>query len=339
MSFPTLSAVRRRALAAPLCVFGLLAACAHGTGAAAGGDPARAEASAPAPAPRVDYHQHLVSPAFAPIVKLPARDGKALLAELDAAGIGKAVVLSTGYSFADERKKLEDPDRLTRAENDWVSGQVVAGGGRLIGFCSANPLRPAALDELARCLGLPGMTGIKLHFGNAGVTLRDPAHAARLAEVFTLAERWGAPVLVHMRARGGSNFGAEDARLFLDRLVAVAPAIEIVVAHFGGAGPGYPAQADSVMAVFGEAAARRDPRMRHVFFDVATIVTAETTPEEGALVATRVRQVGSGRVLYGSDLSPPGGSVRAGWEIFRDRTPLTAAELRAIAGNVSRFAR
>jgi hypothetical protein len=38
-------------------------------------------------APLVDYHQHLVSPAFAPIAKLPERDGAALLRELDAAGI------------------------------------------------------------------------------------------------------------------------------------------------------------------------------------------------------------------------------------------------------------
>src|SRR5215218_5062909 len=104
--------------------------------------------SATLPAPRVDYHQHLVSAAFEPIVKLPARDARALLAQLDSAGIGKAVVLSVGYSFADERKKLDDPDRLTRQENDWTSAQVTGAGGRLIGFCSANPLRAAALDEL-----------------------------------------------------------------------------------------------------------------------------------------------------------------------------------------------
>jgi predicted TIM-barrel fold metal-dependent hydrolase len=295
--------------------------------------------SASPPAPRVDYHQHLVSPAFAPIVRLPARDGKTLLAELDAAGIDKAVVLSTGYSFADERKKFDDPDRLTRAENDWTSAQVAASGGRLIGFCSANPLRPAALDELERCLALPGMKGVKLHFGNGGISLRDPGHAARLVQVFTLAERMRAPVLVHMRARGGLNYGAEDARLFLDKLVPAAPSIEIVVAHFGGSGPGYPAQADEVMAVFGAAADRTDPRMRNIYFDVATVVTAETTTEEAALVARRIRQVGSQRVLYGSDLSPPGGSIRAGWEIFRNRLPLTAAEVRTIAGNVTRFAR
>ena len=288
--------------------------------------------------PRVDYHQHLVSPAFAPIAKLPQRDGKALLAELDSAGVAKAVVLSVGYTFADERKKLPDPDRLTRAENDWTSGQVAASGGRLIGFCSANPLRDAALTELERCLGLPGMRGIKLHFGNGGISLRDSAHAARLAQVFALAERRGAPVLTHMRARGGSNYGAEDARLFLDRLVAVAPSIDVIVAHLGYSGPGYP-DADSVMAAFGEAAERNDPRMRRVYFDVATDVTEETTPANAALVARRIRQVGPSHVLYGSDLTPPGGSIGAGWRIFRDRVPLTAEEMRTIAGNVLAFAR
>src|SRR3954462_1690190 len=290
-------------------------------------------------APIIDYHQHLVSPAFAPIAKLPERDGRPLLRELDAAGIRKAVVLSVGYSFADERKKLPDPDGLTRAENDWTSGQIVAAGGRLIGFCSANPLRDAALAELARCLALPGMKGIKLHFGNGGITLRDSTHAARVAEVFSLAERLRVPVLVHMRARGGLNYGAEDARVFLDKIVPVAPSIEIVVAHFGGSGPGYPAQADEVMAVFGAAAERKDPRMRNLYFDVATIVAVETTRDEAALVARRVRQVGASRVLYGSDLSPPGGSIRAGWEIFRQRVPLSDPEFRTIAGNVTRFAR
>ena len=288
--------------------------------------------------PRVDYHQHLVSAAFAPIVKLPARDGRALLAELDAAGIEKAVVLSVGYSFADERKNLPDPDGLTRAENDWTSAQVSASGGRLIGFCSANPMRPAALGELERCLGLPGMRGIKLHFGNGGVTLRDTSHLRRVQDVFRLAQRLSRPVLVHMRARGGANYGGEDARLFLSRVVPAAPDVEIVVAHLGYSGPGYP-DADSVMAAFGEAADRSDPNLRNVYFDVATNVTAESTPENVALVARRIRQVGARRVLYGSDLGPPGGSIRSGWQVFRDRVPLTAEEMRTIAGNVTRFAR
>lgn len=317
-------------ISAALAAVALLAACA--TTPAAVPEPPRA-------APLVDYHQHLVSPAFAPIVKLPERDGAALVRELDAAGIGQAVVLSVGYSFADERKALTDPDRLTREENDWTSAEVTRNAPRLIGFCSANPLRLVALEELERCLALPGMTGIKLHLGNAGITLRDPAHLARMQEVFALAQRWRAAVLIHMRARGGSNYGAEDAHLFLDKIVPAAPDIEIIVAHLGASGPGYPPQNDEVLAVFAAAAERQDPRMNNLSFDVATNVTAEITPADATLVAQRIRQIGPARVLYGSDLSPPGGSIRQGWEIFRTKVPLTAAELQQIANNRTRFVR
>jgi predicted TIM-barrel fold metal-dependent hydrolase len=283
-------------------------------------------------APYLDAHQHLVSPAFAPIAKLPERDARKLIAELDAAGIDKAIVLSVGYSFADERKALSSPDERTRAENDWTAQQVQGSNGRLIGFCSANPLRDAALAELERCLKLPGMVGIKQHLGNAGVTLRNPEHLQRMRQLFALAQRLRAPILIHMRARGGTNYGAEDARLFIDHLLSGAPDVSVIVAHLGSAGPGY-GGADEVMAVFGEAAKRRDRRLRNVYFDAATNVTEETSPEEAALIAGRLREVGVGRVLYGSDLSPPGGSIARGWDIFRTRLPLTAAELRTIARN------
>jgi predicted TIM-barrel fold metal-dependent hydrolase len=313
-----------------LAAVALLAACS--TAPAAGPLPARA-------APLVDYHQHLVSPAFEPIVKLPARDGAALIRELDSAGIERAVVLSVGYSFADERKALTDPDRLTREENDWTSSEVARNPRRLIGFCSANPLRPVALQELERCLGLPGMIGIKLHFGNAGISLRDAAHLARMQQVYALAQRRRAPVLVHMRARGGTSYGAEDAHIFLDKIVPLAPDIEIIVAHFGASSPGYPAQNDEVMAVFAAAAERNDARMANLYFDVAANVIAEMTPAVAALVAQRIRQVGLRRVLYGSDLTPPGGSISKGWEIFRTTIPLTPAELQQIANNRTRFVR
>ncbi len=290
-------------------------------------------------APLVDYHQHLVSPSFAPIVKMPERDGAALVRELDAAGIKRAVVLSVGYSFADERKQLPDPDRLTREQNDWTSAEVTRNAPRLIGFCSANPLRPVALDELERCLGLPGMIGIKVHLGNAGITLRDPAHLTRIQQLFALAQRRRAPVLIHMRARGGTNYGAEDAHLLLDKIVPAAPDVEIVVAHLGSSGPGYSPQHDEVMAVFGAAVARNDPRMDNVYFDVSSNITDEITPADAVLVAQRIREVGPRRILYGSDLSVPGGTIARGWEIFRTKLPLTAAELQQIMNNRPRFGR
>ena len=112
----------------------------------------------------------------------------------------------------------------------------------------------------------------------------------------------------------------------------------MVIAHLGSAGPGY-TQADEIMAVFADAAQRRDPRLRHLFFDAATNVTPDTSPDEAALIVSRLRPVGIGRILYGSDLTPPGGSIAAGWAAFRTRLPLTAAELRTIASNRPRFAR
>jgi hypothetical protein len=93
------------------------------------------------------------------------------------------------------------------------------------------------------------------------------------------------------------------------------------------------------MEVFAAAAARQDQRMRNLYFDVATNVTDDITPADAQRVAQRIRQVGIGHVLYGSDLSPPGGSIRRGWEIFRTKVPLTEQELQQVAGNRTRFLR
>ena len=280
----------------------------------------------------MDYHQHLISPAFSPIVKLPPRDGAALVRELDAAGIERAVVLSVAYSFADDRKNLSDPDMLTRKENDWTSAQVVKNAPRLIGFCSANPLRQAAIDELQRCLKLPGMVGIKQHWGNSGVSLRNPAHLARMLQLFALAEQLKVPILVHMRARGGLDYGAEDAHIFLEKLMPVAPDVAVIVAHLSGGG-GYSPELDQVMEAFGDAAQRRRKGTKNLFFDVAGVVTPEASVADRASIAKRVRQVGASHILYGSDTLPPGGTIRAGWEIFRSKVPLTAGEFQTIMSN------
>lgn len=291
-------------------------------------------------APRIDYHQHLVSPAYAQIVKLEPLDADALLAGLDEAGVQQAIVLSTAYSMADDRRALPDPDRLVRQENDWTSDQVSGSKGRLIGFCGINPLRDEALREIERCLALPGMVGVKLHFGNSGVSMRDPANSARLIEIFSLAGRSKIPVLVHMRARGGANFGGPDAQLFIERLLPLTPDSDVIVAHFGGAGPGYPQQADDVIAVFAAAAERKDPRLRRTYFDVATILTKDTTPADGQLITKRIRQLGPRHVLYGSDLVVPGSdTIGERWRHMIEKLSLTPSELRTIANNRLPFLR
>jgi predicted TIM-barrel fold metal-dependent hydrolase len=293
------------------------------------------------PAPRYAAHQHLISPAFTKIIDQPELDGAALLKLLDIAGIQRGIVLSMGYSFSDERKaaKVPDPDRATRDENDWTSQQVTQSNGRLLGFCSVNPLRASAFAEIDRCLTLPGIVGLKLHFGNSGVSLRDTVVAARMERVFALANSHHAAIVVHLRSRGGTNYGAEDAQLFLDRLLPNAPDVVVQVAHLAGGGE-FPDYAEQAMDVFATAIERGDPRTRNLYFDQTTVATAETTPEDGARIARIIRRVGVNRVFFGSDMPVSGNPPPAeGWAIFEAKVPLTPAEMRMLALNEPPYAK
>jgi predicted TIM-barrel fold metal-dependent hydrolase len=293
------------------------------------------------PPPRVAAHQHLISPEFATIINQPVLDGAGLLRLMDQAGNQRGVVLSMGYSYGDERKKIaeSDRDRLTANENDWTSRQMVKSKGRLFGFCGVNPLRDAAIGEIERCLRLPGMIGVKLHFANSGVSLRNPADVARLQQVFAVANAHHAPIVVHMHARTGSPYGAEDAQLFIDKLLPAAPDIVVQVAHLAGSG-NFPPDAEAAMKVFAAAIARHDPRTRNLYFDQCVVATRSSTPEDGARIAAAIRSVGVRRVFFGSDMpigdNPP---PKESWEIFKAKVPLTPAEMRIIAMNVPPYLR
>ncbi len=186
-----------------------------------------------------------------------------LIARLDAAGIQRALVLSTSYWFAGGEPAAANELASVRAEHDWLAQQVARYPGRLVGFCSLNPLRDYALAELSRCAGELRLTGIKLHLGDSRIDLLDAGQA-----------------------------------------------------------------------VFAEAAAAGDPRMKNVYFDVATIVTLDESRETLAVIAGRIRQLGPQRVLFGSDYpAGPELTPKNLWAAFRT-LPLTDAELRTIAGNV-----
>jgi len=61
-----------------------------------------------------------------------------------------------------------------------------------------------------------------------------------------------------------------------------------------------------------------------VYFDVSSAATLETTAQEGALIATRLRQIGVNRFVFGADLSIRGNPPpAASWGVFREKVPLT----------------
>jgi len=308
---------------------------------------ARAAAPPAPPSPAGDFHQHVFSPqaiALAgPAANLQPLDADGVVALLDAAGIRKGVLLSTAYMFGSPRFQFDDELARVRAENDWTAVQAARFPDRLIAFCGFNPLKDYALAELKRCAGLPGLKrGIKLHFGNADVQLDDPAHVDRLRQVFAAANSARMAIVVHLRAsiRNGRPYGAAQARIFLDKLMPAAPDVVVQVAHLGGTGPGFddpPARA--VLATLAQAAARREPGTRNLWFDVASVVTHDIAPADAAEVAQRIRQIGVARVLYGTD-SAQGANLRPreAWAAFL-RLPLGEAEFRQIAQNVPPYFR
>lgn len=306
-----------------------------------------ARAAAPEPTPAGDFHQHVFSAqaiALAgPDSGLQPLDAKDVVALLDGAGIRKGVLLSTAYMFGSPRFQLSDEYARVRKENDWTADQAARYPGRLIALCGFNPLKAYALAELKRCAGLPGLKhGIKLHFGNADVQLDDPAHVEKLRQVFAAANAARMAIVVHLRAsiRNKRPYGAAQARIFLDRLMPAAPDVVVQVAHLAGAGPSFgdpPARA--VLATLAQAAKRREAGTRNLWFDVASIVDADIAPADAAEVAQRIRQIGTARVLYGTDAAQ-GGNLRPreAWAAFL-RLPLTDAEFARIAANVPPYFR
>ena len=297
-------------------------------------------------APVADHHQHLFSKPIVALInssdvkELPA---PALIALLDAAGIRRAVVFSVAYMYGSPKRKIDDEYAKVRAENDWTAGQAALYPGRLRAFCSFNPLKEYALDELARCAASPGLKhGLKLHFGNADIQVDEPAHLERLKQVFRAANKYKMAIAVHMRASVSLKrpYGAAQARVFLEQLLPEAPDVPVQVAHMAGTGPGYDdPPSDSAMQVLAKAAGSDDPRTRKLWFDVSSVADANISPENAARLVQRLREAGLARVVYGTD-SAAGDNLRPreSWAAFR-KLPLTEQEIARIEGNVAPYLR
>ncbi len=299
-----------------------------------------------AQAPIVDYHQHLFSPAAAALVTgsanargLAASD---LIALLDSAGVQRALVLSVAYTWGKaSRAAIADEYEHVKAENDWTAQQVAQYPARLRAFCSVNPLKPYALEELARCSGDQQLHhGLKLHFGNSDVDLDNPVNVTQVRRIFEAANRYHMPIVVHLHTSVDKHrkYGADEARVFLSKLLPAAAEVPVQIAHLAGSG-GYDAATDAALGIFANAVMRHDARMKNVWFDVAAVVQPSLSARTLRQIAARIRQIGIKRVLYGSDAAAsPDSYPRAGWAAFR-RLPLSDAEFRIIASNVAPYMR
>ena len=90
---------------------------------------------------------------------------------------------------------------------------------------------------------------------------------------------------------------------------------------------------DEALAMFVEAIANRDPRMKHEYFDASGVIGVEKPSDKLNLIASRIREIGVERVLYGSDGALPPRTRRKRHGRHPGRLPLTDAEFKIIANN------
>ena len=298
----------------------------------------------PQSAAAVDHHQHLFSPAAVALAPtLAPVDAARLVALLDEAGIRRAVVLSVAYQFGNpNRPPVENEYARVRDENDWTSQQVARFPDRLRGFCSVNPLKDYALEEIARCAMDPQLRhGLKMHFGNSDVLLDTPDHLARVKAVFAAANARKMAIVVHMRpsVTRKREYGERYARAFLDELLPAAPDVPVQVAHLAGAGSYADGPVDDALGVLAAAIARNDPRVKRLYVDVSGVAGLGPWKAHAELIARRIREIGVERILYGSDGAGGGNAEPKGaWAAFRE-LPLTEAEFQTIAANVAPYMR
>ena len=273
----------------------------------------------------------------------PPQYGKPILAgqlveELDDAGIKRGVVLSTAYWYGAPRHKFSNAvaEPKVRADNDWTVAQVARYPDRLVAFCGVPALADYAAAEIARCAKLPHVRGIKTHFANARVDLKNPEHVAKLRRFFEAANANRLAVVAHVRTVG--QWTPELARIVLEQILPAAPDIPIQIAHMGSAG----GEPDSATAVFADAIVAKDPRVKNLYFDITQSVLPDgsQSQEQLARMADVFRRIGLQRIFFGTDMTGPGGNPppREHWKAVR-KLPLTDAELRVLASNVPPYLR
>jgi hypothetical protein len=166
--------------------------------------------------------------------------------------------------------------------------------------------------------------GSNAHLRQSTVTpVTNPEHVEVVQAVFAEANRLHLPIVVQVQNEAG--YGTRDAQIFLTEVPPRAPDVVVQLAHMAGSG------ADAI--------ARRDPRTARLYFDVATNAEGQSYARL-ALLAKRIREIGTDHILHGSDASfGKHLTPRQEWATFQGYVPLAPVEIAAIANNIAPYLR
>lgn len=261
------------------------------------------------------------------------------LAELDAAGIQKANILSAAFVFAGSPELNPGEADKVRAENDWNAQQAALHPKRLNAFCSLNPLKSYSLAEVESCGRDARIKGLKFHFSDSGVNLTNPEHLSKVKAVFEAANKHRLAIAAHIMMSAADYDPKATASIFLNDLLPLVPDVPVQIAHMTG-DSGFGDASQTAFGVFAAAIEADDPRTRNLYFDGSgpVNVNGSQSPESLQTVAAAMRRVGMNRILFASDRHAPNNAPPAEtWKAWREKLPLTEAEFRDIADNVVKY--
>lgn len=168
-----------------------------------------------------------------------------------------------------------DPDPVDfEKQNDQIIEVVNAHPGKIYGFVYLNPKYPdRCLDEMKRCLRDGPMVGVKLWIAHR-------CSAPELDPIIELATDLKAPVFQHTWMKTAGNLPGESTPADLVQLARRHPDAKLICGHTGGNW---------------ELALPEIREFQNIWTDLAG-----SDPTAG-YTETAVRELGAGRVLYGSD--------------------------------------
>lgn len=266
----------------------------------------------------------------------PPIGAEEIIGELNGAGLDRGVIVSSGYLavMPENPARLEDKEDMLRRINDSTMAEARRYPERLLGFCAVNPILVSAEAEIERCVETWNTDGLKLHFTNSDVDLRDAAHLARLRSVLETAARRNLPVMTHMRTRA-TDFGAEDVRNFATRVLIHTPNLDIHISHLSGWG-GFDANTLEALEAWAylfettELAANDG-----IGFNTSATVTRHPN-EFYAPVAELMHRIGIQRFFIGSDW-PSHNSPRWVGLNVHNQLPLSETDMEALLSNAANW--
>ncbi len=288
-----------------------------------------------------DGHVHILSPELIKIWKglgipfsRPDEYYQDINVILKNAGSSRVDLISMAHVYSSgEFGGFKNERELVERENTYVAAVRDKYPARVRAFCSVDPLRDYALDELERCRSRLRMDGIKLHHNANQVYLTVPEHLAKVKQVFEFAAQHKMPILMHFD-NSHRRFGERDVGLLVDSILNELKPVRLTIAHFGTSG-GFNARTKAVIDAF-RYQLRTNPKLRKhkIFFDISAVAldkdsegVRKLTDGEFEELSNYVRRLGFERISFGTDypLYTPGDL-----EILRTRLHLTADEVKLL---------